>query len=154
MRFNTLYHIHKMLQNYWRKSFLNTQNPGDSGGGGLAPGVPNQLETLSGPQTPRRLSSPLTQNPGSAPAPGCNARLSEIILIWDKSRSLSFGPVVYSISGILFVHFLAETIVNIIFLPYNLDQLTLATTILENQYCPQYCIKIWLHVYIGRIMTH
>ena len=25
------------------------------------------LETLSGPQTPRRLSSPLTQNPGSAP---------------------------------------------------------------------------------------
>jgi hypothetical protein len=25
------------------------------------------LETLSGPQTPRRLSSPLTQNPGSVP---------------------------------------------------------------------------------------
>jgi hypothetical protein len=27
---------------------------------------PDPLETLSGPQTPRRLSSPLTQNPGSA----------------------------------------------------------------------------------------
>jgi hypothetical protein len=27
MRFNTLHHIHKMLQNCWRKSFQNTQNP-------------------------------------------------------------------------------------------------------------------------------
>jgi hypothetical protein len=42
---------------------------------GFAPGAPYQgsvldlLETLSGPQTSRRLSSPLTQNPGSAP--GC-----------------------------------------------------------------------------------
>jgi hypothetical protein len=40
---------------------------------GFFPGIPyqgsslDQLETLSGPQTPRRLSSPLTQNPGSAP---------------------------------------------------------------------------------------
>ena len=30
----------------------------------------NPLETLSGPQTPRRLSSPLTQNPGSASVKG------------------------------------------------------------------------------------
>jgi hypothetical protein len=71
MRFNTLHHIHKMLQNWWRKSFLITQNPGASGGGGLRPpGSPTRadlLETLSGSQTPRRLSSPLTQNPGSAP---------------------------------------------------------------------------------------
>ena len=36
--------------------------------GGLAPPPSvDPLETLSGPQTPRRLSSPLTQNPGSAP---------------------------------------------------------------------------------------
>ena len=41
--------------------------------GAWPPGAPyqgsalNPLETLSGPQTPRRLSSPLTQNPGSAP---------------------------------------------------------------------------------------
>jgi len=34
MRFNTLHHIHKMLQNCWRKIFLNTQNPVASGGGG------------------------------------------------------------------------------------------------------------------------
>ena len=40
---------------------------------GFFPGIPyqgsslDQLETLSGSQTPRRLSSPLTQNPGSAP---------------------------------------------------------------------------------------
>ena len=32
MRFNTLHHIHKILQNCWRKNFLNTQNPGASGG--------------------------------------------------------------------------------------------------------------------------
>ena len=32
MRFNTLHHIHNMLQNCWRKSFLNTQSPGASGG--------------------------------------------------------------------------------------------------------------------------
>jgi hypothetical protein len=32
MRFNTLHHIHKMLQNCWRISFLNTQNPGASRG--------------------------------------------------------------------------------------------------------------------------
>ena len=32
MRFHTLHHIHKMFQNCWRKSFLNTQNPGASGG--------------------------------------------------------------------------------------------------------------------------
>ena len=31
MRFNTLHHIHEMLQNWWRKSFLNTQNPGGFG---------------------------------------------------------------------------------------------------------------------------
>ena len=65
------------MQNCWRKSFLNTQNPGASGrlrtpgpsirakGSAL-----NPLETLSGPQTPRRLSSPLTQNHGSAPVKG------------------------------------------------------------------------------------
>jgi hypothetical protein len=70
--YNTLHHIHKMLQNCWRKSFLNTKNPG-AFGGALPPVVPyqgsalNPLETLGGPQTPRRLSSPLTQNPGSAP---------------------------------------------------------------------------------------
>jgi len=69
MRFNTLHHIHKMLQNCSRKSFLNTQNPGAS----ATPRAPYQgfaldsLETLGGPQAPRRLSSPLTQNPGSAP---------------------------------------------------------------------------------------
>ena len=34
----------------------------ERGGSALDP-----LETLIGPQTPRRLSSPLTQNPGSAP---------------------------------------------------------------------------------------
>ena len=74
MRFNTLhhnFHVHKMLQNCWRKSFLNTQNPGASGGdspqGPYQGSALNPLETLSGPQTPRRLSSPLTQNPGSAP---------------------------------------------------------------------------------------
>ena len=72
MRFNTLHYIHKMLQNCWRKSFLNTQNPGASGGEVRPPGPPYlvPLETLSGPQTPRRLSSPLTQNPGSAPDSG------------------------------------------------------------------------------------
>ena len=73
MRFNTLHHIHKMFQNCWRKSVLNTQNPELPGRGGAPPGVPYQgsalypLKTLSGPQTPRRLSSSLTQNPGSAP---------------------------------------------------------------------------------------
>ena len=66
MRFNTLHHIQKMLQNCWRKSFVNTENPGASG----APhkgSVLDPLETLSGPQTPHRLLSPLTQNPGSVP---------------------------------------------------------------------------------------
>jgi hypothetical protein len=60
MRYNRLHHIHKMLQNCWRKSFLNTQNPGASGRGASFPGTPYQhpLETLSDPQTPRRLSSP------------------------------------------------------------------------------------------------
>jgi hypothetical protein len=67
MRFTTFHHIHKMLQNCRRKSFLNTQNQGASGG--TSPRA-DPLETLSGPQTPRRLSSPLTQNPGSAPAKG------------------------------------------------------------------------------------
>ena len=42
------------------------------GGGGFAPWgpLPDPLETLSGPQTSHRLSSTLTQNPGSAPAIG------------------------------------------------------------------------------------
>jgi len=46
MRFNTLHHIHKMLQNCWRKSFLNTQNPGAS-----PPGHPTRALpwTLWGP---------------------------------------------------------------------------------------------------------
>ena len=72
IHFNTLHHIYKMFQNCWRKNFLNTQNPGASGF--FSPsGAPYQgyaldpLETFSGPQTPRRLSSPLTQNPRSAP---------------------------------------------------------------------------------------
>jgi hypothetical protein len=38
VRFNTLHHIHKMLQNCWRKSFLNTQNSGASGGWASPPG--------------------------------------------------------------------------------------------------------------------
>jgi hypothetical protein len=43
MRFNTLHHIHKMLQNCWRKSFLNTQTSGASGWWGLRlPGAPYQ----------------------------------------------------------------------------------------------------------------
>ena len=69
MRFNTLHHINKMLQNCYRKSFLNTQNPG-APGGQSTPGAPyhgsvlDTLETLSGPQTSRRLSFPLAQNPG------------------------------------------------------------------------------------------
>jgi hypothetical protein len=60
MRFNTLHHIHKMLQNCCRKSFLKIKTQ-------ELPGASLSLETLSGPQTSRRLSSPVTQNPGSAP---------------------------------------------------------------------------------------
>jgi hypothetical protein len=45
--------------------------------GGFAPGAPYKgsalepLETLSGPQTPRRFSSPLTQIPNSWIRPWC-----------------------------------------------------------------------------------
>jgi hypothetical protein len=38
MRFNTLHHIHKMFQNCWRKSVLNTQNPELPGRGGAPRG--------------------------------------------------------------------------------------------------------------------
>jgi hypothetical protein len=70
MRFNTLHHIHKMLQNCWRKSILNTQNPGASRGG--VRHYLDPLEILSDPQTPQRLSPPLTQNHGFAPVRGIN----------------------------------------------------------------------------------
>jgi hypothetical protein len=61
MRFNTLHHIHKMLQNCWRKSFLNTQNPRASGGGFATAG------DLKRSPDPSPTFVPLTQNPGSAP---------------------------------------------------------------------------------------
>ena len=72
MRFNTLHHIHKMLQNCWRKSFLNTQNPWASGGGfaprGPLPGQsPGPAGDLKRPPDPSPTFVPLTQNPGSVP---------------------------------------------------------------------------------------
>ena len=71
-----------VLKNCWRKSFLNTQKPGAPyHGSALDP-----LETLGGPQTPRLLSSPLTQNPGSTP--GWSHKKSTIIKtkswLWRK----------------------------------------------------------------------
>ena len=66
--------------------------------GASPPGAPYQgsaldpLETFGGPQTPRRLSSPLTQNPGSAP---------ENKLIFNKvmmrSAESHFAPLGYII---------------------------------------------------------
>jgi hypothetical protein len=50
---------------------------GEGGEGELRPYL-DPLETLSGPQTSRRLSLPLTQNPGSAPG-RCHLKLS----IWS-----------------------------------------------------------------------
>ena len=47
---------------------LKTQDLPGEGGEGPHPRGAGPLETLSGPQTPRRLSSPLPQNPRSAPA--------------------------------------------------------------------------------------
>ena len=65
------------------------------GGGGLRPRGPYQgfdldpLETLSGPQTPRRLSSPLTQNPGSAPG-NATVRPSFRNILVNSLESTSF----------------------------------------------------------------
>jgi hypothetical protein len=63
------------------------KNPGVSGGL-CPPGFPTDpLETLRGSQTPRRLSSPLTQNPGSAPV-CCHSFLWYIVLSLSVEANL------------------------------------------------------------------
>ena len=139
MRFNTLHHIHKMLQNGWRKSFLNTQNLGAYGRGAL--GAPYQgsaldpLETLSGPQTPRRLSSPLTHNPGSAPEKAPVATVVIQSCHWNHVGKLLFhkiSTILFVAVPLIFIYIQVsdsgsqEPLVNIsVIMTYNLEQVIL-----------------------------